>query len=157
MILMIPISENISFIILWRERKSKGLLIVFRKIERPKKRIIVSPDAGAAAAAAVPQRTGVGVDAARSAGGDRDFMGDPGKVRGDRRVGVDGDHAGAQVPEQPAPDQPVKAECSAGVAVRVTVLAWLFGPEQVRPQLIAPESALTLPVPSRSWSRRPCG
>ena len=51
------------------------------------------------------------------------------------------------VPEHPAPDQPVKFEPVAGVAVNVTTVPFVYELEQVAPQLIPAGLDVTVPLP----------
>jgi hypothetical protein len=51
------------------------------------------------------------------------------------------------VPLQPPPDQPVKVEPFAGCAISVTGVPLKKEAEHVVPQLILPESSLTVPPP----------
>ncbi len=52
-----------------------------------------------------------------------------------------------RVPEQPPPDQPVKVEPDAALAVRVTAVPGLKLAEQVLPQLIPAGELVTVPEP----------
>jgi hypothetical protein len=67
------------------------------------------------------------------------------------------DNTQVPVPEQPAPLQPVKVECTSAAAVRVTVEPWLNDAVHVAPQSIPRGEDNTDPVPvpdkvtSRSW------
>ena len=56
-----------------------------------------------------------------------------------------------QAPGLPLTCQPVKLECSAGVAVRVTVEPSLNVDEQVEPQSIPPGELVTVPSPDPSF------
>ena len=52
------------------------------------------------------------------------------------------------VPEHPPPLQPAKTDAAdVGDSVRVTIVFWKYVSEQVAPQLIAPEDAVTVPEP----------
>ena len=51
------------------------------------------------------------------------------------------------VPEQPSPDQPVKVEPEAGLAVRATDVPELKLAEQVEPQLMPLGLLVTVPEP----------
>ncbi|MBU3691662.1 MAG: hypothetical protein FGM38_06425 [Solirubrobacterales bacterium] len=57
------------------------------------------------------------------------------------------------VPEHPAPDQPVKLEPGAGVAVRVTLVLSLKRASQVEPHSMPAGLEATLPSPlPASWT-----
>jgi hypothetical protein len=53
----------------------------------------------------------------------------------------------APVPEQPPPDEPVKVEAAAGLAVRVIAVPALKLAEHVNPQLIPAGELVTVPTP----------
>src|SRR5262245_41771613 len=55
------------------------------------------------------------------------------------------------VPEQPPPLQPANVEPDAAVAVKVTVVPFVYVPEQVAPQLMPAGALVTVPLPVPAW------